>query len=83
MFVPLWLFYCSILLFPLLLLLLLLLLQVCSGVADSCFVPWEDGDLVLGRMQEANTTLTIPTIPLLVGFNSNEGFLQLMQFLTK
>ena len=54
-------------------------MQVCSGVAPSCFLPIEDGQMVAKK----NQNMTQSSIPILMGFNSNEGFLTLMQFLTK
>ena len=51
-------------------------------MASSCFLPIEDGLMVAKtRMNQEN--MTRPSIPILMGFNSNEGFLTLMQFLTK
>merc|ERR1719150_3553277 len=51
--------------------------QVCSNVASSCFLPMEDGRMVKKAANNSSST------PVLMGFNSNEGFLTLMQFLTK
>ena len=51
--------------------------QVCSDVASSCFLPMEDGHMVKKANNNSSST------PVLMGFNSNEGFLTLMQFLTK
>ena len=58
------------------------LVQVCSGVASSCFLPIEDGQMV-GKTRMDQENITRPSTPILMGFNSNEGFLTLMQFLTK
>ena len=51
--------------------------QVCSDVASSCFLPMEDGHMVKKAANNSSST------PVLMGFNSNEGFLTLMHFLTK
>ena len=44
---------------------------------SNCFVPVLDGEIV-----QQNLTAT-PNTKIMFGFNSNEGFLKLMQFLTK
>ena len=51
-------------------------MQVCSGVVSSCFLPTEDDQMVIKTNMNSS-------LPILMGFNSNEGFLTLMQFLTK
>ena len=47
--------------------------------APSCFVPVEDGDTVQLRAAPAPA----PATRLMYGHNANEGFLKLMQFLTR
>ena len=47
--------------------------------APSCFVPVEDGDTVQLRAGPGPA----PATRLMYGHNANEGFLKLMQFLTR
>jgi hypothetical protein len=49
-------------------------------VAPACFVPSEDGRLVLTAAEAAARP---SAAPVLAGSNSNEGFLRLMEFLTR
>lgn len=56
--------------------------SVCQNILEgNCFVPIIDDETVVSNEKVMNASS--PRKAILQGYNSNEGFLQLMQFLTK